>query len=186
METGMVPTILDALVIILLAGTIVFAARLSLHLRNFRSNRDELDALVRQLVEQVTQAERAIAGLREAAREGGRDLQQRINEARALADELQFMNETGNNLAGRLEKVSSSAARPAPVAPRFTPVDEDMPPRAPAGFSIRDPEFEDGAGDDEPFFVEDEFAGEDDGLHSRAERELMMALRGKGGGRAGG
>lgn len=201
MGTGLLPMILDGAVIVLLAGTIVFAARLSLQLKAFRSNRAELSALVNKLVDQVTQAERAIAGLREAAREGGRDLQQRINEARALADELQFMNETGNNLAGRLEKISANAPRAAANStagmniggarfdtPRFDDAD-DVPPRAQAGFAIRDPEFEIGGGDDgdEPFFVEDEFADEDDGLHSRAERELMLALRGKaGGGRAGG
>lgn len=166
--------VLDGIILLLLAGTIFFAGRLSLHLRDFRSNRAGMEKLVATLAEQITQAERAIAGMREAAREGGRDLQERINEARALTEELQFMNETGNNLAGRLEKAATSGERPSVPAIRGGERDATVvPPRS--GFSIRDPDH--GADDDDLSFDGDD---DDTGLQSRAERELFAALQGGG------
>jgi hypothetical protein len=171
------PLILDGLILVLLGGTIFFAARLSVHLKTFRSNRTQLEKLVSELAEQIAQADRAVAGMREAAREGGRDLQQRINEARALSEELQFMNETGNNLAGRLEKVATgSAARVNPYDGDYDTAEEKR------GFAIQDREY--GLDDDAAGFVIDD---EDDGanLGSRAERELFQALQGGGRGKAG-
>lgn len=174
------PLILDGLILLLLGGTIFFAARLSIHLKNFRSNRAELETLVRTLAEQIAQADRAVAGMREAAREGGRDLQQRINEARALSEELQFMNETGNNLAGRLEKVATGSAT------RVNPYDGDYDtaPDERRGFAIQDREY--GMDDDDDaagFIMEEDDEGSN--LGSRAERELFQALQGGGRGKAG-
>jgi hypothetical protein len=176
------PLALDIIILCLLAATIFFAARLSLHLKAFRSNRAALDGIIKELAEQIAQAERAVMGMREAAREGGRDLQERINAARALAEELQFMNETGNNLAGRLEKAATGGSR-APAADMF---DGEGEPAARGGFAIRDPDF-DGEGDveeeDALFFESDD--DRTDELQSRAERELFAALQGRGG-KAGG
>ena len=174
------PLILDGLILVLLGGTIFFAARLSVHLKTFRSNRAQLEQLVKELAEQIAQADRAVAGMREAAREGGRDLQQRINEARALSEELQFMNETGNNLAGRLEKVATgSAARINPYDAEYeAPVEKQR-----GGFAIQDREF--GIEDDDApgFLLEDDDDGSN--LGSRAERELFEALHRGGRGKAG-
>lgn len=173
------PLILDGLILVLLGGTIFFAARLSVHLKTFRSNRTQLEKLVGELAEQIAQADRAVAGMREAAREGGRDLQQRINEARALSEELQFMNETGNNLAGRLEKVATgSTARVNPYDGDYDTAEEKR------GFAIQDREYGLDDDDDAAGFVIDD---EDDGanLGSRAERELFQALQGGGRGKAG-
>lgn len=175
------PLILDGLILLLLGGTIFFAARLSVHLKTFRSNRTQLEKLVAELADQIAQADRAVAGMREAAREGGRDLQQRINEARALSEELQFMNETGNNLAGRLEKVATgSAARVNPYDGDYDAPAEKAPR---GGFAIQDREF--GMDEDEAagFVIEDEDDGGNFG--SRAERELFEALQGSGGRKAG-
>ncbi|MBU0800991.1 MAG: hypothetical protein KKA05_08285 [Alphaproteobacteria bacterium] len=173
------PLILDGIIVLLLVATILFAARLSVHLQAFRSNRAELENLVKTLADQIAQADRAVAGMRESAREGGRDLQERINEARALTEELQFMNETGNNLAGRLEKAATSPARASGAERDANAVR--------GGFAIRDPEFglEDADDEmDEAFFLEDDDAPAD-GLQSRAERELFEALQGNGRGKAG-
>lgn len=179
------PLILDGLILLLLGGTIFFAARLSLHLKTFRSNRSELEKLVKDLADQIAQADRAVAGMREAAREGGRDLQQRINEARALSEELQFMNETGNNLAGRLEKVATgTAARINPYDGDYEPAISETPGEKRGGFAIQDREYGMDDDDDAPgFLLEDEDDGSN--LGSRAERELFQALQGGGRGKAG-
>lgn len=202
------PLILDGLILVLLAGTMIFAARLSVQLQNFRNSRAALDKLVADLAQQIEQADRAVAGMRESARDGGRDLQQHINEARALCEELQFMNETGNNLAARLERLAESGARNRPQASfepsfdeRMAEIDgyEDSQPvrKSPAqkkaltkpaggGFAIRDPDFEEDESvpEGEPAFGADE-PGAEPALQSRAERELFAALKGRGKGGAG-
>lgn len=159
---------LNGIMLLLLAATIFFSARLSLHLKTFRDSRKDMDKVIRDLADNVRRAEQAIAGLRETARESGRDLQGMINEARALSDELQIMSESGNSLAKRLERVSERKPVSAPSVPG-------------GGFSIRDPEFGQGMDvyeDDGSLMAEDELipAGNEN-LQSRAERELYEALR---------
>lgn len=173
------PLVLDGLIMVLLLVTILFAARLSARLQAFRDNRAALENLVKNLADQIGQAERAVAGMRESSREAGRDLQERINEARALADELQFMNETGNNLASRLEKAASIPA-PARGGEERDAVAIGSP-RKKGGFAIHDREFgASSAEDDAALFLDDEDSSETD-FQSRAERELFEALRGKAG-----
>ena len=160
--------ILDGVVIVLLAAVIFFASRLSLYLREFRASRKDMDRLVRELSAGVEKADAAMAGLREAARESGRDLQSMINEATSLVDELQLRREAGNNMARRMETVVEKKGRPAPAS---VPV-----ARKEASFAIRDPEFF--AADDEGDDEYDGFEEETSGLQSRAERELFEALQG--------
>lgn len=161
-------TVLDCAVIVLLVAVIFYAARLSLYLRDFRAGRKDMDRLIRELSSGIERADRAMAGLREAARDSGRDLQALINEAAALSEELQMMSEAGNNMARRLETVAEKSGRAVSGVSAPHPRGEQ--------FSIRDPDF--GASsmeeeDDEGFEFDD--TGE---LQSRAERELFEALQG--------
>lgn len=166
MDTHLLSMILDGAVILLLAAVIFFASRLSLYLRDFRAGRKDMDKLIRELSSSVEKADRAMAGLREAARDSGRDLQSMINEAKALTDELQLMSEAGNNMARRMETVAEKSGRGVPV-PAV---------RKEKSFTIRDPEFDPSAGGDD---LDDElFEDETTGLQSRAERELFEALQG--------
>lgn len=188
------PMILDALIIMLLAGTIYYAARLTQHIKAFRESRNSMDKLLADLSGQILRAESAIAGLRENARQGGRDLQEKINEAQALREELQIMSQAGERLAGRLEKAIDSSPKPSVTpeieflqAPRRrtrarpAPEREEAPasktPEPMARFAIRDPEFDEGMDADGlmPGDYEDE---EDTGeFESLAEKELYEALR---------
>lgn len=156
--------ILDILVLVLLASTIFFAGRLSLHLRDFRQNRQNMDRILRELAGHIAKAEQAVHGMRESARESGRDLQSRINEARAMVDELNLMTQSGNNIAKRMEKSVDRGRRPrASVA-------DPLP-----SFMIRDSELEGVRGVGKDMSEDDE----EGGLPSRAERELFEALRRK-------
>ncbi len=165
--------VIDAVMIVLLLATVLFAARLALHLKKFNAGRKDLDRLVRDLGSQIEKAEKAIGGLRATARESGRDLQTLINQAIAISEELQLMEEAGDNMASRLEKLAEKNGKIAAVAPKGT-----------AGFSIRDPEFEKGETGSEAFDDEDEESTADSGFQSRAEKELYEALR-SGGRKAG-
>ena len=180
-------TIMDGLVLVLLAATIFYAARLSLSINNFRNSRKDMEKVLNDLSQTVNRAEAAIEGLRIAAREGGRDLQEKVNEAKALSDELQLMTRSGGNIANRLEKAvdvggatnstkprrSSSPASSLPALPNA--LKENSPARG-GGFAIRDSEFE-REDDEESDEDEDEEWSGSENLQSRAEKELFDALR---------
>ncbi|HEY8189787.1 MAG TPA: DUF6468 domain-containing protein [Micavibrio sp.] len=167
MNSAFVSFVMDGVIAVLLIAVIFFTAKLSLNLRDFRAGRREMDKLVKNLSDNIERAERAIAGMREAARESGRDLQGMINKASALSEELELMSEAGNNIARRMaQSVERGARKPSPSTVAKTE----------PSFLIRDAEFETSAdGGDEDFDLPEE---ETSGLQSRAEKELFEALRG--------
>lgn len=101
--------IIDILLLLLMGFAIIFAFRLSKQLKVFRANRDAFLKAVQDLDQSADRAEQAILGLRKNAEESGRMLQGEIDEARRLFDELNFMNDAGNSLASRLEKLAGAA-----------------------------------------------------------------------------
>lgn len=176
---GITKLILDGLVLVMLAVTVFYAGRLSLHLKTFRDSRKSLEGLLDRLSQNIDHAERAIAGMREVARESGQALHEKIKDAQALTDELQVMQEAGNNLAGRLEKLADRNASHHDFS-----FEQSAPIRAgeARGFAIRDAEFERDDLEDEA-----ELSGFSDdtmpsSFSSRAEQELFEALQ-RGGGR---
>lgn len=187
-------TVMDIAILLLLAATVFIGFRLSVSLRHFRESRFEMEGLLNRLTSNIDSAENAIAGLQNAAKNSGVNLQAIINDSKFLVDELKFMNEAGNSLAGRLEKLAEKnrelveqveAAggigpqeihyqRPAPEAarPKIHDVfmDDDS---APLGFMIQDREFDEEA---EAEFLLSEADDMMPALQSQAERELFEAL----------
>ena len=168
MNESLLGIILDGLVLVFLGATIVFAARLSIHLRNFREGRKDLERLIGDLGTQIMKAEKSIDALKSSARDVSRDLQQQLDDARAMGDDLEIMTRGANNLADRLDKAADrhrgSATEAQPMPARKMPSGRDEFP----GFAIRDTE------------AEDEQLGAD-AEGSLAERELMEALKSRKG-----
>jgi hypothetical protein len=190
---------LDIVIIALLGATIFYAIRLSRHLDVFRSNRSDMERLIRELSTQITRAQEGVTALDDAAKESGDELRDLVNKSRALSEELALMNEAGNSLAERLEGLatrnrviademgttalnlvtpgsrlqSSLAAERRPLG---APVKEDRPvssPKLATGFMIRDPDFSEE--DERPVSKEDrDFA---EGFESQSERDLAAAMR---------
>ena len=186
----------DVLITCLLGATIFFAVKLSRHLDSFRSNRSNMESLIRELSTQITRAQEGITVLDELSASRGDELRKSIAKAQALSDELQLITESGNSLAEKLESMAirnrsiidemddkamglvypgSKLSAPPSVPPLTavkTPRYEETLTKAKAEkvaeayFAIRDPDFE--KDEDEPF--DDEFA-------SQAERDLAEALR---------
>lgn len=96
----------DVLITGLLAATIFFAVKLSRHLDSFRSNRTNMENLIRELSTQITRAQEGISVLDELSSNRGDELRRSIAKAQALSDELQLMTESGNSLAERLENMA--------------------------------------------------------------------------------
>lgn len=189
--------VLNGVILILLGATIFFAVRLSLSLKAFRESRAGLSALIADLSRNIDQAQIAIAGLRETARDAGKDLQDRIAAARQLRDELDVMTESGGNLAKRLEGAATRAreegvtATAAGTAALFRGT-SGRPPARPAsgGFAIRDRDADVEVEVEEPAPASapsqslsfppgpdrEESRGAE-ALHSKAERDLYAALR---------
>ncbi len=105
--------VLDSLIVVLLLATIVYAATLSRRLSRLRDGRAELERAVRAFSAAAAQADAGIQGLKLAADGVGTTLQAEIDSARALRDELTFLVEAGEGLAGRLEAVASNAGHAA-------------------------------------------------------------------------
>lgn len=176
---------LDIVILALLAATVYLAFRLNLNLKHFRESRSEMEGLVNRLTANIDKAEQAIHGMQNAARNTGRELDEIISDAKVLSDELKFMNETGNNLANRLEKIAdrnrelSDKIEAAPqVAIPSSPI-KGQPIRideAPRGFAIQDRDF-DALPEDDDLGFDDDFSGDLGGLQSQAERELFEALQ---------
>lgn len=182
---------MDIVIILLLGATIFYALRLSRHLDAFRSNRADMERLIRDLSSQITRAQEGITTLDDVAKESSDELRKLVDKAGGLSDELQIMVESGNSLAARLENLATrnreisdemneravNLVYPGGKPPVLTadrkpePGITTAPPRS--MFAIRDPDFSEEA-------EEEDIESEEDGLLSKSERQLAAALRRKG------
>jgi cell division septum initiation protein DivIVA len=165
--------VLDVMVALLLAVTIVYAWVLNQRLSQLRRNRDDLAKVVSSFNEATARAEAGIPKLRKAAEETGMALQERVEKAQSLRDDLAFMIERADAMADRLEQAVRLAreeirapASPASAAPAPGPVVRPTAPRMAPAPSIASPSPTLPPLDTE---VEDE--------RSEAERELLRALQ---------
>ena len=114
----------DVLVAALLATTLAFVARLHRRLESLRAGRREFEGLIERFTRSVDQAEQKMAGIKVTAAEAGTALQERIDRAERLKDDLAFLADKAGRLADQLE---ASIARRRPTAPHVVPAS------APAG-----------------------------------------------------
>jgi len=130
----------DAIIAALLVATIAYAAILERKLSALRAAKQEMAELIGRFTEATTRAESGLAGIRQTAEETGRELQRILDKGNSLADDLVFLVERGDAVAGRLEhgtakgrggaraepppaaKASSSPAAKAPAPP---PAEDD-------------------------------------------------------------
>ncbi|HZT89975.1 MAG TPA: DUF6468 domain-containing protein [Stellaceae bacterium] len=156
----MIAVFIDLVVAALLIATLFYCVVLNRRLAALRDDKGELRELIRGLGTAAQRAEAGVASLRNAAEQVGVALQQEIDRACGLRDDLAYMLERGGALADRLEaairqrrtdtaapavppplppRTVSAAERPAPArldpAPQAEP--EAPPPRRVASFPSR-------------------------------------------------
>ena len=176
-----VGTLMDIALLVMLAATVFLAFRLTLGLRHFRQKSGQMERLMLLLQTELAKAEEMIGRLQATARLSNGEFSKIANESKFLSDELRFMNEAGNNLAERLEKLAERNNSASVVAKDVTP--ESQVPKS--GFSIADRDYaaewsQEDSGNDNVFagFGEDGVVlTEARGLKSQAERELYAALQ---------
>jgi chromosome segregation ATPase len=163
--------LLDVIIILLLVPTIVYAVILNTRLKQLRDNRDDLARLVAAFNDATARAESGIPKLRRAAEEAGQSLQERVEKAQTLRDDLAFMTERADSMAGRLENSVRQARDEVRPATSPAPAPQVAPARAPRGGAARvqPPPLAEPA---EPSLSE---GAEDE--RSEAERELLRALQ---------
>lgn len=105
--------ILDVLIVVLLCATVVYAAALNRRIVRLRDNRVELELAARAMADAAAKADAGIKGLKLTAGSVGAGIQADIEKARALRDELSFLVEAGEAMAGRLEAAASGIGRAA-------------------------------------------------------------------------
>lgn len=160
--------VLDVIIAALLVATIVYAGMLNRRLNALRKNRDDMARLIAQFNEATVRADASIPKLRKAAEEAGQTLQDRVEKAQSLRDDLAFMIERADAMADRLEnavragrEIKTPEARGAGMAaaapPRAAAPSPAMQIRAAAAAPMRD--------------------DVDDDERSEAERELLRALQ---------
>lgn len=101
--------ILDLLVSVLLIATIAYAVTLNKRLTQLRRNRDEMAKIIVSFNDATVRAESSIPKLKKAAEDAGMALQERVEKAHSLRDDLAFMIERADTMANRLENAVRSA-----------------------------------------------------------------------------
>ena len=119
--------ILDGLIVVLLCATVVYAAALNRRIARLRDNRAELELAARAMADAAVKADTAIKGLKQAAGSVGAAIQSDIDKARTLREELTFLVEAGEALAGRLEAAASGVGRAAEAAKSAPAKDQAKP-----------------------------------------------------------
>ena len=105
----------ELLLILLLVAFISYAIILNRRLGSIRESKSELEKVVNAFTEATSRADRSLKSLRMTADQTGRSLQHNIIKAQSLRDELSFLIERADRLAGKLE---NSIRSKRPAAPR--------------------------------------------------------------------
>ncbi|WP_142848948.1 DUF6468 domain-containing protein [Telmatospirillum sp. J64-1] len=170
--------LLDVVIAVLLAATIAYAVMLNKQLQALRKNRDDMAKIINNFNDATLRAESSIPKLRKAAEEAGQGLQERVEKAQTLRDDLAFMIERADSMANKLEQsvrearaeVKTPSVPPslaaAAVARARSAVSAGAAAAPAAGSAVVANAAANAAPD---FTVEDE--------RSEAERELLRALQ---------
>ena len=92
----------DAIVALLLIATIGYSMVLNRRLGAVRNDREKFEVLVRNLNAASQRAEAAVTNLRVTADDLSRRLEKKVEEAKALSDDLTYMMERGGGIADKL------------------------------------------------------------------------------------
>jgi hypothetical protein len=103
-----VSLIFDIVMIVLLIVMIISCMSLSQRLRSLKDSRKAFEQLAAQFEEATKRADAGIKNLQNAATSTGEGLQNRLEKARALRDELAIMIDSAESLANRLAAVTPS------------------------------------------------------------------------------
>ncbi len=103
--------ILDTVIILLLVATIGYAVMLNRQLKVLRHNREELAKLISTFNEATLRAEAGVPKLRRATEEAGQSLQEQLDKASVLQDDLAYMIERADAALKRMDRAVPRSSR---------------------------------------------------------------------------
>ncbi|MGO1117842.1 DUF6468 domain-containing protein [Rhodovibrionaceae bacterium A322] len=103
--------LIDGILAALLLITIAYATVLNGKLTALRSAKDEMEAMIKEFAAAADQADHGVSELKQRALASGSELENQVKQAneqlekaRVLTDELSFLVEKGESLAGRMDQ----------------------------------------------------------------------------------
>ncbi|MBM3601407.1 MAG: hypothetical protein FJX35_24690 [Alphaproteobacteria bacterium] len=170
----------ELVVIVLLAVTIAYAVVINRRLGILRDTKAEMEKVLLSLDDSIKRAESSVKNLKSTAEQQMKVMQQPIQRAEAMRDELAFIVKRADELADRLTNSISASraaagdgvAKPSAAEPARETVAETRIVPAGPGRALR-------AGAkpvEEAALAQGDMPG--DGGRSKAETDLLKALRG--------
>ncbi len=106
MSGELIALLLDIVILVFLGATIFYVMRLSKNLNTFKAHRREFDNVITSLLSSIDQAERSVQTLKQVSAQEAGDLENLIRQSKAMSEELKIINEAGEGMAQRLEKLA--------------------------------------------------------------------------------
>ncbi len=97
---------LDVLILAFLGATIFYAIKLSKSLNEFKAHRNEFNNVITSLLSAIDKAERSINDLKKVSMKEAAELERMIKKSKLMFEDLKIINEAGENMAKRLEKLA--------------------------------------------------------------------------------
>lgn len=95
--------IIDFVILLMLAVMIGYCVVLNKRLKAFRNIKQEMADIINQLNASTSHAQKSIVEFKNVVFEEEKKLDQKLKKAAEMADELDMINQTGSNLADRIE-----------------------------------------------------------------------------------
>jgi hypothetical protein len=168
--------LLDGLLVILLVATISWCFILNRRLGNIRAASKQMKDLVGNFSTSTEQAKAGIKALKVAAEVDGAALQDIVDTARVLRDELAFLTEAGDTLADRLADGRGAKVSSRQAASAYQAQETPTAVAGQQGDMGEDP-VDEAADISAALNAARAAAEEDDGPDSAAEQQLLQALR---------
>lgn len=147
MTSAIATTVINALIIVLLVVTIAYCWLLNRRIKILQDSRGELAKLLKHFDESTQRASDSIIALQSASKKIGDNIQQHMDKANYLIDDLTFMIEKGGKLANQMEAsfaVGRAQAKVSAAQMRSTqqqaPVRETRAAAQPQALSFTDDE----------------------------------------------
>lgn len=104
--------ILNFVVLVMLAVMIIYCIVLNRRLKAFNNLKQELAEIINQLNASTSHAQKSISEFKDVVFKEEQKLSVILKKASDMADELDMINQTGSNLADRIEKGLTGDQRP--------------------------------------------------------------------------
>ncbi|MBE7638309.1 hypothetical protein GUA87_15735 [Sneathiella sp. P13V-1] len=106
-----IPVLLDLLLIFMLGATIAYCVNLSRKLSVMRDAQQELHKVAEDFDRAIVRSKLGIEELKSASETIGQDLQQELDEAKGLLEELKLINASSSRIADKLQESVDGSGR---------------------------------------------------------------------------